>query len=69
MPTSRLTCDEKIIPLDAQAGQKKLCTGTPRLAYSATDFLTRNLKDGEEEMVAKAVNLRGPARQRLDSKC
>jgi hypothetical protein len=55
--------------LTPKQAQKKLCTGTPRLAYSATDFLTRNLKDGEKEMVAKAVNLRGPAKAEIRLEC
>lgn len=50
-----LTWAEKIIPLTPKHAQEKLHAGTPRLAYSGTNFLTRNLKDGEEEMVAKRL--------------
>ncbi len=42
-------------PLDAQQAQEKLHAGTLRLAYSGTNFLTRNLKAGEEETVAKGL--------------
>jgi hypothetical protein len=69
MPTSRLTCDEKIIPLDAQAGSEKTQDWHAAPRVFGHGLPDANLKDGEEEMVAKAANLRGPARQRFDSKC
>jgi len=50
-----LTWDQKIVPLTPKQAQEKLHGGTPRLAYSGTNFLTRNLKDGEEEVVAKGL--------------
>lgn len=57
----RVEVGRKDHPLDAQASSGKLRSGTPRLPYSGTNFLTRNftdgenLKDGEEEEETRDV--------------
>lgn len=51
----RLTWDAQIIPLTLAEAQQKLQAGEPRIVFRSQYFITRNLDDGEEIVVAKRL--------------
>jgi L-seryl-tRNA(Ser) seleniumtransferase len=51
----RLTWDQTRIPLTPDEARRKLKAGEPRLVYSGDLFITRNLENGEEVVVARRL--------------
>ena len=51
----RITWDQSQIPLTPDEARKKLKDGTPRLVYNGDLFITRNLENGEEILVARRL--------------
>lgn len=51
----RLTWDPKRIPLTPDEARQKLKDGTPRIIYAGDLFITRNLENGEEVVVARRL--------------
>jgi seryl-tRNA(Sec) selenium transferase len=47
--------DQAVIPLTHAQARQKLMEGEPRLTYDGTTVRTRNLRDGEERLVAKRL--------------
>jgi L-seryl-tRNA(Ser) seleniumtransferase len=50
-----LTWDPKTIPLTPDQARQKLRDGEPRIIFSGTTFITRNLENGEEVVVARRL--------------
>ena len=51
----RLTWDPQVIPLTLEEAQQRLQAGEPRVIFRSQYFITRNLDDGEEVVVAKRL--------------
>jgi L-seryl-tRNA(Ser) seleniumtransferase len=51
----RLTWDRERIPLTPDEARQKLREGSPRIIYSGDLFITRNLENGEEVVVARRL--------------
>lgn len=51
----RLTWDQNRIPLTPDEARRKLKEGEPRLVFSGEFFITRNLENGEEVLVARRL--------------
>lgn len=50
-----LSWDEKVIPLTAEQARERLRNGEPRIIFSGTTFITRNLEEGEEILAARRL--------------
>ena len=51
----RITWDRSKIPLSPDEARQKLKDGSPRLIYNGDLFITRNLENGEEILVARRL--------------
>ena len=50
-----LSWDRKVIPLTPEQVREKLRAGEPRILFSGTTFITRNLEHGEEVIAARRL--------------
>jgi D-glucosaminate-6-phosphate ammonia-lyase len=50
-----LSWDRKVIPLTPEQVREKLRAGEPRILFSGTTFITRNLENGEEILAARRL--------------
>ena len=50
-----LSWDEKIIPITPDQARARLRAGEPRIIFNNTTFITRNLENGEEIIVARRL--------------
>ncbi len=50
-----LSWDESVIPIDARELKRRLRDGSPRIVYDGSTVRTRQLRAGEEQLVAQRL--------------